>query len=212
METIAWVALWVGLIASIITIVTVFTRLVKPAYQQYLARKKLHNELEAMSERLADMIYSYFQTLLIIRISPERTTDFQLPIPSSPELRVSRLESTFDVIKDKLSPRQSKVLDVVISASQSCTEELKMFERQVANRETYCVQSLKNGLKLAAYAGTLVAQLIKEGDKVKLDPMSNSNATIQPYLLSLGVSIDDIHISRILETNFTNDKRYWEMQ
>lgn len=202
---------WIGLIASLITIVTPAYFVGRYYYRRHLKWKMLHKELAELSDKLGDAVFSFFNTLLKIRLSPDEAINFRLAVPCSPDLKVSQLSKVRHELDGRLSVRQEKALNAVENSAIEAASQLEEFENQVKQLETYCIMSLKNGIKLAAYSATIANQMISKLSSPTIEPLINSNGSIEPYLLSLGFSHEEISNSRVLETGFTADKRYWEI-
>jgi len=168
------------------------------------SRNSLLVELEDIQNELNVHIEQHFQFLVNFRTQTELASSGKLPVPMPREINVNVLSELYQKSSTILTSSQRIVikripnsLELIMKNSQASVDSV--FEEQI-----YCVQSVKNTIKLACRLVFEVNMLRQERERFKKRDELDSNSATSPVLRSLGFSESQIKMSLIEESQFND--------
>lgn len=163
--------------------------------------EEIYIELGDLQGELTKHIEAFFNFLHEIRVQSNGDFAAKLPIPIPQNINTTLLFEIYKESAIKLTPQQRQVIkripneiDSIMSTARNAVE--------AAQRNEYCVQSIKNTIKLSCYLVHLINGVRNQQERFKVRSDINSNSAVIPVLKSIGFSNEEIAASRIEESNF----------
>ncbi|MGP3790674.1 hypothetical protein [Pseudomonas sp. B392_1p] len=163
--------------------------------------EEIYIELSDVQEEITRHIEAFFSFLHEIRARSNGELSAELPIPIPQNIDTTLLFDSYKESAIKLTPQQRQVIkripnniDSIMSEARNAVEAAKKYE--------YCVQSIKNTVKLSCHLVHLINGICNQQGRFQVRSDINSNSAVMAVLKSIGFSNEQIALSRIEESNF----------
>ena len=157
-------------------------------------------ELQDIKVELLDHVDSYFNFLLNIRREPQLAEQGELPVPLPKKINIDILIDLYKKSALNLTTPQRLAIKRIPNTINSITTQAQNVVDSFTNNKTYCIQSIKNSIKLSC---SLIYELNELHEKKNFTKIPlNSNEVSILILESIGYNNEDILASRIDESRF----------
>ena len=154
-------------------------------------------ELGDLQSELTCHIESYFKFLLKIRQEPESAIGIPLPRDINSDILIELYQKS----ALKLSRDQRLVVKRIPRNITSIMAQAQGAVNAIQNEQVYCIQSIKNTIKLSCKLVHEINSLNEQRDRYVEIHLDSQNS-IKPVLKSMGFTEEQLNISKIYETNF----------
>ncbi|MFM2657681.1 hypothetical protein [Vibrio owensii] len=168
------------------------------------SRESLWVELEDIQNELNEHIEQHFQFLVNLRTQSELASSGKLPVPMPREINAEVLFDLYNKSSTILTSSQRVAIKRIPSSLSLIMNNSQSSIDSVLEQQTYCIQSVKNTIKLSCRLVFEINLLRQEKDRFKKRDELNSNSATSPVLRSLGFSESQIQTSRIEESQFND--------
>ncbi|MGU3815361.1 hypothetical protein [Vibrio diabolicus] len=170
----------------------------KERYQELMA------ELDDLQKVLCDHLSTHFQFLYNIRTEHELAQSGRLPVPMPTAIDVDILVDLYKQSALILTPSQRIAIKRIPNSVHEIIRQSQSSVDSVVNEKSYCIQSVKNTIKLSCRLVYEINAIRHEQERfVSLDDLDSNFATIR-ILKSEGFTDEQIETSKIKETGFEN--------
>lgn len=202
METETVVNIILFILGSVLSLFLIpFTEKRRSDSQASRRLEEIYIELSDLQEELTKHIEVFFNLLHEIRAQSNGDFAVNIPIPIPKNIDTTLLFNIYKESAIKLTPHQRQAIkriphniDSIMSNALNAVE--------AAQRNEYCVQSIKNTIKLSCYLVHIVNGVCHQKERFQLRNDINSNSAVIPILKSIGFNNEEIAVSRIEESNF----------
>ena len=193
------------LLGAIFSVILVpFIEKKKSDFLRKQSRKSLWVELEDIQNELNEHIEQHFQFLVNIRTQSELASSGKLPVPMPREINAEVLFDLYNKSSTILNSSQRVAIKRIPSSLSLIMNNSQSSIDSVFEQQTYCIQSVKNTIKLSCRLVFEINLLRQEKDRFKKRDKLSSNSATSPVLRSLGFSESQIQTSRIEESQFND--------
>ncbi|EGS6764481.1 hypothetical protein NB502_14370 [Vibrio diabolicus] len=193
------------LLGAIFSVILVpFIEKKKSDFLREQSRESLWVELEDIQNELNEHIEQHFQFLVNLRTQSELASSGKLPVPMPREINAEVLFDLYNKSSTILTSSQRVAIKRIPSSLSLIMNNSQSSIDSVLEQQTYCIQSVKNTIKLSCRLVFEINLLRQEKDRFKKRDELNSNSATSPVLRSLGFSESQIQTSRIEESQFND--------
>ena len=193
------------LLGAIFSVILVpFIEKKKSNFLREQSRESLWVELEDIQNELNEHIEQHFQFLVNLRTQSELASSGKLPVPMPREINAEVLFDLYNKSSTILTSSQRVAIKRIPSSLSLIMNNSQSSIDSVLEQQTYCIQSVKNTIKLSCRLVFEINLLRQEKDRFKKRDELNSNSATSPVLRSLGFSESQIQTSRIEESQFND--------
>ena len=193
------------LLGAIFSVILVpFIEKKKSDFLREQSRESLWVELEDIQNELNEHIEQHFQFLVNLRTQSELASSGKLPVPMPREINAEVLSDLYNKSSTILTSSQRVAIKRIPSSLSLIMNNSQSSIDSVLEQQTYCIQSVKNTIKLSCRLVFEINLLRQEKDRFKKRDELNSNSAKSPVLRSLGFSESQIQTSRIEESQFND--------
>ncbi|HCG6533777.1 MULTISPECIES: hypothetical protein [Vibrio harveyi group] len=193
------------LLGAIFSVILVpFIEKKKSDFLRVQSRESLWVELEDIQNELNEHIEQHFQFLVNLRTQSELASSGKLPVPMPREINAEVLFDLYNKSSTILTSSQRVAIKRIPSSLSLIMNNSQSSIDSVLEQQTYCIQSVKNTIKLSCRLVFEINLLRQEKDRFKKRDELNSNSATSPVLRSLGFSESQIQTSRIEESQFND--------
>ncbi|WP_158134830.1 hypothetical protein [Photobacterium damselae] len=168
------------------------------------SRESLWVELEDIQNELNEHIEQHFQFLVNLRTQSELASSGKLPVPMPREINAEVLSDLYNKSSTILTSSQRVAIKRIPSSLSLIMNNSQSSIDSVLEQQIYCIQSVKNTIKLSCRLVFEINLLRQEKDRFKKRDELSSNSATSPVLRSLGFSESQIQMSRIEESQFND--------
>ena len=169
----------------------------KAEFQRKKDLESMFIELGDLQSELTCHIESYFKFLLKIRQESESA----IPIPLPRDINSDILIELYQKSSLKLSRDQRLAVKRIPRSITSIMSQAQGAVNAILNEKEYCIQSIKNTIKLSCKLVHELNSLNEQRDRY-VEVHLDSQDSIKPVLKSIGFTEEQLNISKIYETNF----------
>ncbi|ELN6908209.1 hypothetical protein [Vibrio parahaemolyticus] len=193
------------LLGAIFSVILVpFIEKKKSDFLRVQSRESLWVELEDIQNELNEHIEQHFQFLVNLRTQSELASSGKLQVPMPREINAEVLFDLYNKSSTILTSSQRVAIKRIPSSLSLIMNNSQSSIDSVLEQQTYCIQSVKNTIKLSCRLVFEINLLRQEKDRFKKRDELNSNSATSPVLRSLGFSESQIQTSRIEESQFND--------
>ncbi|WMN64844.1 hypothetical protein [Vibrio parahaemolyticus] len=193
------------LLGAIFSVILVpFIEKKKSNFLREQSRESLWVELEDIQNELNEHIEQHFQFLVNLRTQSELASSGKLPVPMPREINAEVLSDLYNKSSTILTSSQRVAIKRIPSSLSLIMNNSQSSIDSVLEQQTYCIQSVKNTIKLSCRLVFEINLLRQEKDRFKKRDELSSNSATSPVLRSLGFSESQIQMSRIEESQFND--------
>ncbi|MBB1294594.1 hypothetical protein [Pseudoalteromonas sp. SR41-4] len=169
----------------------------KAEFQRKKDLESMFIELGDLQSELTCHIESYFKFLLKIRQESESA----IPIPLPRDINSDILIELYQKSSLKLSRDQRLAVKRIPRSITSIMSQAQGAVNAILNEKEYCIQSIKNTIKLSCKLVHELNSLNEQRDRY-VEVHLDSQDSIKPVLKSMDFTEEQLNISKIYETNF----------
>ena len=195
---------FLGVITSLLLIPLVEKK--KSAVKRKESLGELFVELDDIHIELIDHLKSNFQFLINLRTEGELVKNGKLPVPMPKLINTEVLGELYKASALSLTSPQRLAVKRIPNSINEIMRHTKLSVDSAVNERIYCVQSVKNTVKLSCYLLHEINFLREHRERFIFAKDLNSNNAVLPVLRSLGFNETQITISRIEESQFDDVK------
>ena len=173
----------------------------KADYSRKESVETLFIELQDIKTELIDHVNSYFNFLLNIRTEQQLAEQGELPVPLPKKINIDILTDLYKKSALNLTTPQRLAIKRIPNTITTITTQAQNVIDSFTNDKTYCIQSIKNSIKLSCLLIHELDQMHEYRDKFT-ETKLNSNDASGLILESLGYDNDVIAASKINESRF----------
>ncbi|MCG9703467.1 hypothetical protein [Photobacterium damselae] len=193
------------LLGAIFSVILVpFIEKKKSNFLREQSRESLWVELEDIQNELNEHIEQHFQFLVNLRTQSELASSGKLPVPMPREINAEVLSDLYNKSSTILTSSQRVAIKRIPSSLSLIMNNSQSSIDSVLEQQIYCIQSVKNTIKLSCRLVFEINLLRQEKDRFKKRDELSSNSATSPVLRSLGFSESQIQMSRIEESQFND--------
>ncbi|HDS1205391.1 TPA: hypothetical protein QDZ84_000333 [Shewanella algae] len=176
----------------------------KADFQRKERYQELMVELDDLQKVLCEHLSTHFQFLYNIRTESELAQSGNVPVPIPSVIDVEILVDLYKQSALILNSSQRLAIKRIPNSVREIVRQSQSSVDSIVNEKTYCIQSVKNTIKLSCRLVYEINAIRHEQERfVTLDNLDSNSATIK-ILKSEGFTDEQIEVSKIKETGFDN--------
>lgn len=176
----------------------------KADFQRKERYQELMVELDDLQKVLCEHLSTHFQFLYNIRTESELAQSGNVPVPIPSVIDVEILVDLYKQSALILNSSQRLAIKRIPNSVREIVRQSQGSVDSIVNEKTYCIQSVKNTIKLSCRLVYEINAIRHEQERfVTLDNLDSNSATIK-ILKSEGFTDEQIEVSKIKETGFDN--------
>ncbi len=174
---------------------------------RFLAKRRLELlfvELDDVRISLEQDARIYFQTLLNIRTLADLTAEGKVPIPVASAIDASLISRLYEESATLLTHEQRLLIKELPSTLQRIFTSASDCQESLVKDKKYCINSLKNVIRLSASEATNIKQLLslKSDFSISKKKPNDFFEATDSTLFGLGFTEEQINLSRLRESTF----------